>query len=135
MTLRKISLSALCYGRTILGTDFASARLRKRRTIFYAAFGSLSVLFASHGVVMYGWRLQYVRMSLSWMCWTAVANICGAIIYAMRVSSHRALRLHRPTNSVSSQNENGRVASTCGVRVIKFSISLFSSRHGYIFKA
>lgn len=43
--------------------------------------------------------------------------------------------LHRPTKSVSSQNENGRVASTCGVRAIKFSISLFSSQLGCIFKA
>ncbi|KAL1581753.1 hypothetical protein WHR41_09550 [Cladosporium halotolerans] len=84
-----ISLSALCCGRTILGTDFASARLRKRRTIFYAAFGSLSLLFTSHGVVTYGWRLQYVRMSLSWMCWTAVANTCGAIIYAMRLPERK----------------------------------------------
>ena len=43
--------------------------------------------------------------------------------------------LHRPTKSVSSQNENGRVASTYGVRAIKFSISLFPSQLGCIFKA
>jgi predicted membrane channel-forming protein YqfA (hemolysin III family) len=61
--------------------------------MFYVAFGLSSLLYVSHGIVLYGWETQVGRMSLNWMGWMAIVNLVAAGIYAARVSSHLNERL------------------------------------------
>ena len=51
----------------------------------YAGLGLSSVVFITHGILIYDWTIQYQRMSLGWMGLMAALNLLGAITYAARV--------------------------------------------------
>lgn len=38
-----------------------------------------------HGLQLYGWRTQRMRMSLDWMALMASFNLIGAAVYGMRI--------------------------------------------------
>lgn len=59
---------------------------RAYRAAMYASLGLSAVIFIIHGVVMHGWALQKMRMSLDWMLAMACLNLTGGAIYAARVS-------------------------------------------------
>ncbi|KAI1325974.1 putative hemolysin-III channel protein Izh2 [Xylariaceae sp. FL0255] len=76
---------AICCAIFTLSPPFASPQFRHWRACFYAGFGLSSMIFIVHAVVIYGWELQKLRMSLSWMSWMAEVNLVGAAVYAARV--------------------------------------------------
>lgn len=86
LTLVQTSFTALCCTFPTLSRRFGAPNFRHWRAIFYAAFGLSSVSYVVHGLMLHGWELQDSRMSLTWMCRMAAANLLGAAIYAARVS-------------------------------------------------
>ncbi|KAI1267146.1 putative hemolysin-III channel protein Izh2 [Xylariaceae sp. FL1019] len=77
--------TAVCCGVLTLDPHFASPQFRRWRTCMYAGFGLSSIIFIIHGLVIHGWELQKLRMSLVWMCWMGTSNLVGATIYAARI--------------------------------------------------
>jgi hypothetical protein len=69
-----------------LDTRFASPYLRSWRAALYFCFGASSISFISHGLLIYGWKVQEGRMSLVQMGYMAVTNLIGAAVYATRVT-------------------------------------------------
>ena len=76
----------MCCAIVSLDTRFASPCLRSWRAVLYFCFGASSISFISHGLLMYGWKVQEGRMSLVQMGCMAVTNLLGATIYATRVT-------------------------------------------------
>ncbi|KAI1757954.1 putative hemolysin-III channel protein Izh2 [Xylaria castorea] len=77
--------TALCCTIFTLNPHFSSPKFRHWRACLYAGFGLSSIIFIIHGLLIYGWELQKLRMSLVWMSWMATSNLVGAGIYAARI--------------------------------------------------
>ncbi|KUJ24624.1 putative hemolysin-III channel protein Izh2 [Mollisia scopiformis] len=74
------ALAAACTAAT-LSPNFA---FPVWRTALYATLGMSSLVFVTHGVLLYGLEIQTQRMALKFMGWMAVLNFTGAAIYVIR---------------------------------------------------
>jgi adiponectin receptor len=51
----------------------------------YTSLGLTGIVFIVHGLILYGWQTQNMRMALTWMIGMAAANLAGAAAFAARV--------------------------------------------------
>lgn len=51
----------------------------------YAGFGLSAIIPIIHRMILYGWSVQKMRMSLDWMGLMAILNLLGAAIYGIRI--------------------------------------------------
>ncbi|KAM3075702.1 hypothetical protein ACMFMG_007833 [Clarireedia jacksonii] len=51
----------------------------------YAGLGLSALVFIIHSIVIYGWHLQYHRLSLEWIAAVAGLNFIGALAYSLRI--------------------------------------------------
>lgn len=110
---RQSSSAAVFCARFILSSFFPLPHFRKWRVVFYAAFGLSCAVFVMHGLVIYGWELQVLHMSLVSVMYMATVNIIGAAIYAFRVNSLRVnIILPVAHNNFSRFPKDGVHAST-----------------------
>ncbi|KAH8595165.1 mPR-like GPCR protein [Bisporella sp. PMI_857] len=64
---------------------FRHPTFRPYRTAMYAFLGLSSIVFITHGLIIYGWEVQNHRMSLLYMLITAMLNLLGAVVYAAKI--------------------------------------------------
>ena len=64
---------------------FRSPALRPYRAAMYGGLGASAIVFITHGLLLYGWKLQNRRMSLNWMGLMTFFNLTGAFAYVIRV--------------------------------------------------
>ncbi|KAI9829970.1 MAG: hypothetical protein M1838_005846 [Thelocarpon superellum] len=76
-------LAAACTITTLAPT-FRHPTLRPWRAVMYTGLGFSFLIPMLHGLIIYGWRVQNYRMSLSWMGIMTLFNLTGAVIYALR---------------------------------------------------
>lgn len=81
----KTTSTALGCGYVTMHPKFITPEFRHWRACSYAGFGLSSVIFVVHGLLIHGWEVQKMRMSLVWMGWMGTANLTGAVIYVFRV--------------------------------------------------
>lgn len=51
----------------------------------YTSLGLTAVVYVLHGILLHGWHVQCLRMSLMWALFTAFLFVLGAGLYALRV--------------------------------------------------
>ena len=80
-----VSLLAGACVITTFNSRFRHPNLRPYRALMYAGLGFSALGFVFHGLLLYGWEVQDLRMSLRWMCLMAAFNLVGATAYATRI--------------------------------------------------
>lgn len=78
------ALAATCVVTT-LQPGFRQPSWRPFRSAMYACFGLSAIIPILHGLQLYGWRTQKMRMSLDWMGLMATFNLVGAAVYGIRI--------------------------------------------------
>ena len=68
-----------------MNRGFRTPKFRVYRTALYTSLGMTWVIFVGHGVLRYGWQTFDSRMSLRWIATVALANLVGAVVFALRV--------------------------------------------------
>ncbi|PQE28196.1 hemolysin-III channel Izh2 protein [Rutstroemia sp. NJR-2017a WRK4] len=64
---------------------FRTPTFRVYRTLMYAGLGLSALVFIIHSIAIYGWNLQYHRLSLEWIAAMAGLNFVGALAYSLRI--------------------------------------------------
>lgn len=84
-----VSVLASSYIYITQHSSFRQPRYRHHRALVYSglAFSFMGPII--HGIIEFGWETQMRRMSLDWMELMGTLNICGAALYALRVSTKR----------------------------------------------
>ena len=85
LNTKQISVLALGCIIATLNPRFRHPTLRPYRAAMYSGLGLSAIIFIAHGILIYGWTIEYQRMSLGWMGLMMVLNLIGAIVYATRV--------------------------------------------------
>ncbi|KAH8585633.1 mPR-like GPCR protein [Bisporella sp. PMI_857] len=82
--LQKLYWAVVCTIATFT-PKFRHPTFRPYRTAMYAFLGLSSIVFITHGLIIYGWEVQNHRMSLLYMLITAMLNLLGAVVYAAKI--------------------------------------------------
>ncbi|KAH8887123.1 mPR-typeG-protein-coupled receptor, partial [Thozetella sp. PMI_491] len=77
----------LCLGSAgvTVHPKFRTPAYRTRRAIMYTSLGLTAIVYVLHGILLHGWQVQNLRMSLMWELLTASLFILGATLYALRI--------------------------------------------------
>ena len=85
LNLYEVSILAAACVVATLHPKFRHPAIRPYRAVMYAGLGLSAVAFMIHGLVIHGWAVQRMRMSLDWMFAMGSLNLVGAVTYAVRV--------------------------------------------------
>ena len=80
-----VSLLAAACIITTFNARFRHPSLRPYRALMYAGLGFSALGFVTHGLYLYGFKVQKQRMSLDWMGYMAILNLIGAATYSLRL--------------------------------------------------
>ena len=80
-----VSVLAIACIVTTLNPRFRNPRLRPYRALMYTGLGLSALGFIFHALVLYGRRVQVLRMSLDWVVLMAALNLMGAAVYSVRI--------------------------------------------------
>jgi hypothetical protein len=79
--------TVLCLGSATvtMHPKFRSPAFRTRRTILYTSLALTAIVYVLHGILLHGWHVQRLRMSLMWLLFATCLFMFGAGLYALRV--------------------------------------------------
>ncbi|ORY15640.1 hemolysin-III related-domain-containing protein, partial [Clohesyomyces aquaticus] len=77
-------LALFCFYAT-LHPSFRRPKYRPHRTLMYSSLRLSFIVPIAHGVILFGWEVQLLRMSLDWIGVMTTCNLTGAVLYAARI--------------------------------------------------